>query len=319
MATSEKTQVPGALVDLTRMLYFGPVVLSFFILGVMLAMPDAPVWSALARVLLAGGIGFAGGFVLNDWAGWRTDKVMLAARAHEAEYLAQLHRERRFTGTRPIAAGIVSPAAGLAFGLGLMAVSGAICLTFPSPNRWYLVAILAYSAVAEPAYCFIKEKQKLFPIATFFHAPMEALCPVAAYLAIRPPDLTPVGMFVAIYCWEVGFNQIYDTIDVENDRLRGITTLSSVLGVRFVAGWGFAFSVLCTAALVFTWWAAHAGLIMLIGVLGAGALVIGADAVLFARPTQPIARKTIGIHQGQLVLVVLATTLAAALHWLGIV
>ena len=138
MATMEKPQVAGALVDLTRMLYFGPVVLSFFVLGVMLAMPDAPMWSGLVRVLLAGAIGFAGGFVLNDWAGWRADKVMLAARAHEAEYLAQLHRERRFTGTRPIAAGIVSPAAGLAFGLGLMAVSGAICLTFPSPNRWYL-------------------------------------------------------------------------------------------------------------------------------------------------------------------------------------
>jgi len=318
VAAIEKPPLAGALVDLTRMLCFGPAVLSLFLLGVMLSMPNAPVWSALVRVLLLGAVGFAGGFVLNDWADWRADKAMLAARAHDAEYLAQLRKERTFTGTRPIAAGIISPAGGLAFALGLIGVAAAICLTFPSPNRWYLLAILGYCTVAEPTYCLIKRKQKVFPIATFFHAPLEALCPVAGYLATRRPDLTPLGMFAAIYCWEVGFNQLYDTIDVENDRLRGITTLSSVLGVRFVAGWAFTFSVLCTAALVFTWRVAHAGPIMLIGVLGAGALMAGADAYLFSRPTRSVARRTIGIHLTQLILVVLAVSAGVALHWLGI-
>jgi 4-hydroxybenzoate polyprenyltransferase len=318
MSQSRTPSMAGALVDLTRMIYFGPAVACMFLLGVFLAMPHGPMWWAFARVLFAGLVGFAGGFVLNDWADWRADRAMLAARAHDAQYLEQLRKERLFTGTRPIAAGILSPAAGLAWALGLIAVSAAVCLTFPSPNRWYLLAILAYCTVAEPTYCLIKKKQKLFPIATFFHAPLEGLCPVAAYLAVRPPSITVLGLFASIYFWEVGFNQLYDTIDVENDRLRGITTLSSVLGVRFVAGWAFTFSVLSTAGFVFTWWAAHASTVMIAGVLGAGALMAGADVFLFLRPRKGVARATIGIHLLELVLAVGATSAGVVLHWVGV-
>ena len=311
----------GALVDLTRMLYFGPPVLSLFVLGSVLAMPEGPVWSAIVRVLFAGGVGFAGGFVLNDWADWRADKAMLAARAHDAEYMAQLRRERPFTGTRPIAAGIISPRAGLAFALALIAASAAVCLTFPSPHRWYLVGALAYCTVAEPVYCFIKRKQKgLFPFATFFHAPLEALCPAMAYLAVRRPDLTPLGLFASMYFWEVGFNQLYDTIDVENDRLRGITTLSSVLGVRFVAAWGFTFSLLCTAAYTPSHGGCPTPARSCSPVCSAQApSCCGADAFLFARPTHRAARATINIHLAQVMLVVGAATLGAALHWVGVV
>ena len=45
--------------------------------------------------------------------------------------------------------------------------------------------------------------------------------------------------------------------------------------------------------------------------------MLGADAYLFARPTHGVARATIGIHLTQLMIVVAATTLGAALHWLG--
>jgi 4-hydroxybenzoate polyprenyltransferase len=308
----------GALVDLTRMLYFGPAVACMFVLGAMLAMPQTPAWWALGRLMFAGLVGFAGGFVLNDWADWRADRAMLAARAHDAEYLEQLRKERLFTGTRPIAAGILSPGEGLAFALVLIGISGAVCLTFPSPNRWYLLGILAYCTVAEPTYCFIKKKQKVFPFATFFHAPLEGLCPVAAYLAVRPPSMVVLGLFASIYFWEVGFNQLYDTIDVENDRLRGITTLSSVLGVRFVAGWAFTFSVLSTAGFVFAWWMSHSGPVMIVGVLGAGALMAGADVFLFLRPRKGVARATIGIHLLQIVLAVGATTADAVLRWVGV-
>jgi len=311
-------RLAGALVDLTRMLYFGPAVAAMFVLGIMLAMAQAPMWWAFARVMVAGLAGFSAGFVLNDLAGWRADREMLAARAHEAQYAEQLRKERLFTGTRPIAAGIVSPAGGLAFALALIAVAALVCLTFPSPNRWYVLAILVYCSVAEPLYCIIKEKQHVFPIATFFHAPLEALCPVAAYLAVRPPALTLVGLFTCIYFWEVGFNQLYDTIDVENDRVRGVTTLSSVLGVRFVAGWAFTFSVLSTAGFVFTWWASRSGPVMLAGVLGAGALMAGADAFLLLRPRKEVARAAIGIHLLQLILVVGSTTADVVLRWVGV-
>ncbi len=316
--TARALRVAGALVDLTRILYFGPAVGCLFVLGAVLAMPHAPQWGALGRVLFLGLVGFSGGFVLNDVADWRADRAMLAARAHDAEYLAQLRRERAFTHTRPIAAGIVSPGAGLAYALALISISAAVCFTFPAPHRWYLLAILAYCSVAEPAYCAIKKRQRVFPVATFFHAPLEALCPVAAYLAVRAPALTCVGLFASIYCWEVGFNQLYDTIDVENDRVRGVTTLSSVLGVRFVAGWAFTFSLLSTAGFAFTWWASHSGPVMLAGVLAAGALMAGADAVLFLRPRKEVARTAIRLHLLQIILAVSATAADAALRWAGV-
>jgi 4-hydroxybenzoate polyprenyltransferase len=316
--TPRKPSVAFAFVDLTRMLYFGPAVASVFLLGALLAMPDVPMWSALVRMLAVGVLGFSGGFVLNDWADWKADRTMLAARAHDADYLAQLRRERVFTHTRPVAAGIVSLNAALAFALALIGASAAVAFTFPFPQRFYVLGALAFDTVAEPTYCFIKRRQGTFPFATFFHAILEGLCPAAAYLAIRRPDLTALGLFACIYFWEVGFNQVYDALDVENDRLRGLTTLSTTVGVRFVAGWGLTFSLLTTAAFVWTWRLSHSGPVMLAGVLAGGMLMAGADVLLLLRPRPAVAKRTVGIHLAQLILVVGATAVDVVLRWTGV-
>ncbi len=39
---SERASVVGALVDLTRIMYLGPAVLSLFLLGALVAMPEGP-------------------------------------------------------------------------------------------------------------------------------------------------------------------------------------------------------------------------------------------------------------------------------------
>jgi len=312
---SRKPPVILALIDLTRILYFGPAVLSVFLIGAVLAMPDGRMWSTLLRVLFLGVVGFSGGFVLNDWADCASDRVMLDARMHHPEYVEQLRKERRFTGTRPMAAGIISPSAGLAFALVLIAISGAVALTLPSPHRWYVLAGLAFGTAAEPLYCVLKRKQTRFPFATFLSAALVGICPAVGYLAVREPDLTALALFVSLYFWELGFNQLYDTVDTENDRLRGITTLSRAIGLRFVAGWCLLLSVLSTASFVFVWRSTASGSAMLAGICAAALILIGTDAVLLARPRLRTASAAIGIHQVFVIIIVAATVIDAILRW----
>jgi len=306
-----------ALVDLSRVLYFGPAVLSAFLLGAVLGMPEGPKWGALLKILLGGLAGFSAGFVLNDCMDAEADRRMLAARAHLPEYEKQLRTERRFTGTRPIAAGIVSPSGALAFAAALTAVSAAIAATFPAPHRWYVLGGLGIGVVGEPAYCLIKRRQRRLPLATFLSAPLVALPAPVGYLAVRRPDATAALLFASFFFWELGFNQLYDTVDAENDRLRGITTLSVSLGLRFVAVWALAMSSLCCVAFVLLWRAAAGGTAMLAGLLVAGALLIGTDGLLVARPRLPTARRAISLHQVFIVIVVAATVLDAAVRWLS--
>lgn len=311
----KKPSAALAFVDLTRVFYFGPAVFSIFLLGAVLAMPDGPHWSALIRVVFLGLVGFSGGFVLNDWADREADRAMLTAGARDPEYLRQLRRERPFTGTRPIAAGIVSPNAGLAFALALIGISAIVALTFPAPHRWYLLAIIAISTVLEPAYCTVKHRQRRFPFATFMSAYLVGICPPAGYLAIRRPDLTALLLLASVYLWEFGFNQLYDTVDADNDRVRGITTLTTLLGLRFVAGWCFVLSVLATASFVAVWRVTHSGIAMLAGICAAAVLMIGADGYFFFRPRVRVGRAGITIHQVYLMLMVAATVLDTILRW----
>ena len=307
-----------AFVDLTRVLYFGPPVFSVFLLGAVVAMPQAPYWSALVRIVIGGLVGFSGGFVLNDWADRAADRVMLDARQHLPDYERQLRKERRFTGTRPVAAGIVSPNAALAFALVLIGISGGIALTFPSPHRWYLLGALAYSTVAEPTYCVLKRRQGRVPVATFFHATLLGVCPAAGYLAVCRPDRTALGLFLSLYFWEVGFNQLYDTVDAENDRHRGVTTLSAALGLRFVSRWCLVLSAITVASFAWVWSTSGSGPVMLGAVGVAGALLLGTDALFAIRPQLRIASAAIDIHQLFVMLVVAGTVGDAALRWFSV-
>jgi 4-hydroxybenzoate polyprenyltransferase len=120
VVSSGKPPTILALIDLTRILYFGPAVASAFLLGVLLAMPDWPLWMPFGQIMFVGIVGFSAGFVLNDWMDREADKVTLAARGQYPEYATQLRRERPLTGTRPIAAGIIGPTSALLFALALL-------------------------------------------------------------------------------------------------------------------------------------------------------------------------------------------------------
>jgi len=312
---SRKTYTVSALIDLTRVAYFGPAVAALFLLGGVLAMPNVPDWSALSRIVVGGVLGFLGGFVLNDWADRSADRVMLSTRAHDGIYQRQLRRERPFTRTRPIAEGIISANAALACALGLIALSALIAVTFPSPHRWYLLAALSFNSVAEPLYCYIKSVQSKVPIATFFHGILLGICPAAGYLALRPPDLTTLALFLSTYLWEVGFNQLYDMVDIKNDRQRGLTTLSTLFGLPFVARWCFALSMATAASFLFVWRASHFGLVMLVSVCIGGALLLVTDAILLLRPRLRVASSAITIHQVYFMLLVGGAFANAALVW----
>jgi len=307
-----------ALIDLTRLLYFGPAVFSVFLFGAIVAMPQGPDWSVLLRMVFLGVVGFSGGFVLNDWADRKTDRVALRAGLHDPDYARQLRTERRFTGTRPVSAGIVSPNTALAFALALIGISAAVALTFPSPHRFYVLGAIAFNTAAEPIYCAMKRMQRGFPIATFFHATLLGMCPLAAYLAVRRPDLTAALLFMSLYSWEVAFNQIYDTVDAENDRLRGISTLSARLGSRPVAAWCLALSFVTSSFFVFLWWSCGSGVAMLAAICTAALFLTGIDAFFLLRPQLHVARAAIRIHQLYLMLIVAGTVADKVLHWISL-
>ena len=313
--SSEKPPLVFALVDLTRILYYGPAVAGAFLLGAVLAMPDRPLWLALAQILFVGITGFSAGFVVNDWMDWRADKVTLAARGQYPEYAAQLRRERPLTGTRPIAAGIIRPASALAFALALIAAAAAVALTLPVPHRWYVLAGLLFGNGAEALYCVIKRGQRRFPFATFLSAALVALPASVGYLAAHRPDLTALLLFASFYAWEVGFNQLHDAVDAENDRRRGIFTLSGTFGLRFVAAWCLTLSAVVTACFLAVWRTSGSGIAMLAGICAAAVLLLGTDVLFLVRPKLRMAGAAIEIHLAFVLVVVVATVMDSAARW----
>ncbi len=283
------TLVLGGLLDLTRMSWFGPFVVAAFALGAVAGFHELGRFDGwdLLKILVGGSLGFAGGFVLNDWADSEQDRVLYAGRELDQNYQKQLRRERPFTKGRPIPAGIVTSSQAFLFALLLYALAGAVACSFPSPHHWYLLGLMVYTGIGEPLYCVVKRRQGRTPFATVLTATLLGLTPLAGYLALGHPGLLALAIFLVLVTWELGHNQAYDIIDYENDKRRNLRVATVMLGLDFVARWVFVNVLLHLGAVVFLGLAARMGWIYLgITTIGAIPLLI-ATARLLKNPDVP--------------------------------
>jgi len=214
-------------------------------------------WYDLAKVALIGFFGFEAGFVLNDYVDRSYD-----ARDVEA---GKLTKYWRIFGTRPIPLGLVSPSQAL--GLFVLLVTAAVILisTLPFPNSVYVLLIMLFSYSVEVFYQVRKRKQRL-PLAQLAGRIDFALFPVAGYLCIGSPDATALLYFLFFYPFAQAHLGANDLIDVENDKARGMNSVTTLYGLSGTALWiaGFTGIHVVTALLFMTrlGWIARGGIFL---------------------------------------------------------
>jgi 4-hydroxybenzoate polyprenyltransferase len=185
-------------------------------------------WYDLVKVALIGFFGFEAGFVLNDYVDRNYD-----ARDIEA---GKLTKYWRIFGTRPISQGLVSPRQALAlFGL-LVAVTVFLIATLPYPNSAFVFLIIIYCYGVEVFYQLRKRDQQ-YPFAQIVGRTDFAMFPVAGYLTAGNPDVVSLLYFVFFYPFTMAHLGVNDLIDLENDRARGMNTVTTLYGLSGTVSW----------------------------------------------------------------------------------
>jgi 4-hydroxybenzoate polyprenyltransferase len=214
-------------------------------------------WYDLGKVALIGFFGFEAGFVLNDYVDRSYD-----ARDVEA---GKLTKYWRIFGTRPIPHGIVSPRQALALFVLLVTAAVILIATLPFPNSVYVLLIMLFSYSVEVFYQVRKRKQRL-PLAQLAGRIDFALFPVAGYLCIGSPDETALLYFLFFYPFAQAHLGANDLIDVENDKARGMNSVTTLYGLSGTALWiaGFTGIHVVTALLFMTrlGWIARGGIFL---------------------------------------------------------
>jgi len=259
-------------------------------------------WLDLVRVALIGFFGFEAGLVLNDYIDREFDKK-------DIEY-EKLTKYWRVFGTRPIAAGLISPKAAVTVFLVLAAITACLILTLPTPHSVYVILLMLYCYAIEIFYQEEKRKQK-FPYAQLIGRTDFAVFPVAGYLCIGSPDLNAVLYFAFFYPFALAHLGANDVIDVVNDRARGMNTIPTMFSMNGTAYWiaGFTAVHVLTAILFMTrlGWIARAGILAgLVLLLYANVIILkekSPDAALKVLPCFHVAMAlyALGIAAGVLV------------------
>ena len=214
-------------------------------------------WYDLAKVAMIGFFGFEAGFVLNDYVDRAYD-----ARDVEA---GKLTKYWRLFGTRPLPQGLVSPRRSLGLFVLLVAAAVILIATLPYPHSVYVLLIMLYSYGVEVFYQIRKRKQQ-FPFAQLVGRTDFALFPVAGYLCVGSPDMTALLYFLFFYPFAEAHLGANDLIDIENDRARGMNTVTTLFGLSGTALWiaGFTGIHIVTALLFMTHlgWIARGGILL---------------------------------------------------------
>jgi len=214
-------------------------------------------WYDLAKVALIGFFGFEAGFVLNDYVDRAYD-----ARDVEA---GKLTKYWRIFGTRPIPQDLVSPRRALCIFVLLVAAAAILIATLPYPHSLYVLLIMLFSYGVEVFYQIRKRKQQL-PFAQLVGRTDFALFPVAGYFCVGSPDTTALLYFLFFYPFAQAHLGANDLIDIENDRARGMNTVTTLFGLLGTALWiaGFTGIHIVTALLFMTrlGWIARGGILL---------------------------------------------------------
>ena len=226
-----------AYIDLTRLQFFFAWPL-LFCSGYLLATTVYGnfAWFDLVRVALIGFFGFEAGLVLNDYIDRDYDKKDIES--------DKLTRYWRIFGTRPIAAGLISPNHALGLFIVFAAITVGLIVTLPYPHSLIVILIMVYSYTIEMFYQIEKRQPQQFPFAQIIGRTDFALFPVAGYLCLGNPDLNAFLYFVFFYPFALAHLGANDLIDVANDRVRGMSTIPILYDIPRTTYWIAGFTII---------------------------------------------------------------------------
>ena len=247
-----------AYIDLLRLQFFFAWPL-LFCSGYLLALSEYGIfpWPSLIHAALIGFFGFEAGFILNDYVDRDYDKKDIER--------DKLTKYWRIFGSRPVSEGLISSRNALALFLLFVLITTVLILILPYPNSLYVLAIMFVCYALEVFYQ-VKKRDQRVPVAQLAGRIDFALFPVAGYLCAGVPDITAILYFAFFYPFAMAHLGANDLIDVNNDRARGMNTITTLYGERGTAYWiaGFTGANVIMAILFMTQlgWIARVGIVL---------------------------------------------------------
>ncbi len=248
-------------------------------------------WFVLAKVTLIGFFGFEAGLVLNDYIDRDIDKKDIEGR---------LTRYWRFSGTRPLPAGLIPPAHALILFIVLAGITAVLILTLPYPHSIYVLLLMVYCYVIETFYQYEKRIPQVFPFPQIIGRTDFALFPVAGYICAGLPDITAFLYFIFFYPFALAHLGANDLIDEANDRARGLRTIPTLYDAERTRFWITGFTVI--HAMMAVLFLSRLGLIAHIGIYAGLGLLVIANIVILKYKTPDAALKVLPLFHVAMVL-----------------
>jgi 4-hydroxybenzoate polyprenyltransferase len=266
-----------AYIDLTRA-HFLPAWPITFCSGLVLAFANYGgfSWPLTIKAALIGLFGFEAGFVLNDYVDRNRDRL---------DVENSLTRYWRPFKERPIPSGKISSKNAFLLFIVLALITSSLIFTLPYPNSLYVFIIMLYSYGIEAFYQVKKRNQK-YPIAQLLGRTDFTLFPAAGYLCYGHPDMTMLLYIVFFYPWTMVHLGLNDFIDFENDRARGMNSITVLYGPKGTLYWITGFTLL--HFLTATFFLKQLGTIAHYGFLAAFVILAGCNLYLW-KEKHPIA------------------------------
>jgi len=192
----------------------------------------------------------------------------------------------------------------------LMALTLFIVLTLPAPHSYYLFILMVYCYGVEYFYQVHKRNQK-HPIAQLLGRTDFALFPVAGYLMVGTPDITALLYFLFFYPFAMAHLGANDLIDIENDKARGMKTVTVLYGTKGTARWILLFTCLhFVTALIF---ADFLGWYVLIGFAIGFLLIFLANWAILKQETPQASLKVLPLFHVTMIIYSLSLIIIASL------
>lgn len=280
-----------AYIDLTRAHFF-PAWPLIFCSGLVLAFANYGgfSWPLVFKAALIGLLGFEAGFVLNDYVDRNRDRL---------DVENTLTKYWRPFKERPIPSGKISSKNAFWLLILLAGLTSALIFTLPYPNSLYVFAIMLYSYGIE-AFYQVKKRDQKYPIAQLLGRTDFTLFPAAGYLCYGQLDMTVLLYMVFFYPWTMAHLGLNDFIDLENDRARGMKSITVLYGTKGTMYWITGFTLLHFFAAIF--FLRELGEIALYGFLAGFLLLAGSNLYLWKEKSPDAGLKILPVYHGTLVI-----------------
>lgn len=292
-----------AYIDLTRA-HFAPVWPLLFCSGLMLAFRNYNYfsWSLLILAIFIGLIGFEAGMVLNDIVDHSIDKLDVD------DTLTNYWRPFK---ERPIPSGKVSLKEAVAIFVILVSITVILIAFLPFPNLIYIYIIMVYAYSMEIFYQIVKRRQR-FPIAQFLGRTDLLLFPIAGYLCFGQFDFTVILYLIFLYPWALAHLGANDIVDIKNDEVKKLKTITALYGVKGNIIWISSFSLIhILTSIIFVF--LDMGFIALIGFAISWTIIIGANLIIIKAKDSKGRLKALPLFHATLLIYILSIIIDSSL------